>query len=576
MTGPVAPGDAIPAVSFQDMYGCDPLLRALLRRWLGEGAYEDVHVRFSAMGRVAADATPLSALADKQRPRLVTHDARGTRVDRVEYHPAYRALVRMAYGAGVVGVKYEDAFLSRHRPVRHLVGFTLGYLFGETELSLYCPICMTDGVGRVLERHAADDPVAQDTIRHLASTDPAGLWQGAMFLTERQGGSDVGANVVQARQEGGRWFLSGEKWFCSNVDAEAILVLARMPGEGVETGTRGLGLFLVLRHRPADNGARIRIHRLKDKLGVASMATGEVTLEDVEAYLIGGAGEGFKQMAEMLNLSRLYNSVAAVAAMRRATIEALAYGRGREAFGSTLDGLPLWRASMADLIAETLGALLLVFETVRRLDAADNGSKDSESLVRLLTPTAKAVTGKLTTFTVSECMELVGGNAYIEEHIMPRLLRDAQVLPIWEGTTNILALDALRAMAKTDARATLHRRITQALATYETEALPPLRDAGLLEGVRSDVRALEVYEARMAKADPDDQQRAARGWIDRAARTLTKALLLEASTFHGVGEVAIAAARRIHARSSPTQPVAGGYSPMLDGTEGPLLDSWLA
>src|SRR5262249_34663904 len=160
----------------------------------------------------------------------------------------------------------------------------------------------------------------------------------------------------------------GEKWFCSNVNAEAILALARMPGG--PPGTAGLGLFLVLRERPEGNSSTIVIRRLKEKLGVRSMATGEVRFEGTEAFLLGGIGEGFVRMAELRTLSRLYNAVASVAATRRATLEALSYGAARRAFGRRLFDLPLWRATMADVVAEGLGAFCLTFDAVRALDRA--------------------------------------------------------------------------------------------------------------------------------------------------------------------------------------------------------------
>src|SRR5262249_20565596 len=207
----------------------------------------------------------------------------------------------------------------------------------------------------------------------------------------------------------------------------------------------------------------IVIRRLKEKLGVRSMATGEVRFEGTEAFLLGGIGEGFVRMAEMLNLSRLYNAVASVAAIRRATLEALSYGAARRAFGRRLFDLPLWRATMADVVAEGLGAFCLTFDAVRALDRADGGDEEARRLVRLLIPMAKVVTGKLAVPLVSESMEAIGGNAYIEESILPRLLRDCQVLPIWEGTSNILSLDVLRACRREGSHEALFARVRRAL-----------------------------------------------------------------------------------------------------------------
>ena len=553
----------IPAPSFSNLFQADPLAERIWPYWLGETPYAELREHFDSMGERGARAQPLSMRADKEGPRLITHDAQGRRVDRVEYHPDYHQLEELAYGGGVVAIKYEQDFLASHRSRRHLVGFGAGYYFAQSEIGLFCPICMTDGVGRVLERHASGK-VIEDTLRHLAARKREELWQGAMFLTEKQGGSDVGANAVTARQEGERWLLSGDKWFCSNVDAEAILALARMP-EG-PPGTKGLGLFLILREIPAGNGATIRIHRLKEKLGVRSMPSGEVTLEDTEGYLIGGEGEGFKQMAEMLNLSRLYNSVASIAAMRRAILEALAYGGERRAFGKRLWELPLWRSGMADLVAEQLGAFVLVFEAVRALDRADNGDQEAHTLVRLLIPMVKALTGKLGVFGVSEAMEAIGGNAYIEESILPRLLRDCQVLPIWEGTTNILTLDAMRAMQKERSHEAFLARAARALESAGSSS-----GNGAAEQLAGRLKALGEELKALSALTPEDQQRGARAWMESAGRLMTLALLLELGAHPPLRDEATAAFRRLNARPFGVMPLSSTEAAALADTEEVLL-----
>ncbi len=508
-------------IKFSNLLDEDPLGEEFWRNWLGSARFRQLRRHFSALGESGALATELSARADKQGPTLETHDARGLRIDRVVHHPDYHELEKLSYGRGIVGIKYDPEFLAKHREFRHLVGFGAGYYFAQSEIGLYCPICMTDGVGRVLERRpeGPQTPLYDTTIAHLATSDLSKLWQGAMFLTERQGGSDVGANAVTATPHGERWLLNGDKWFCSNVAADAILALARMPGGA--PGTKGLGLFLALRQNPAGNSATIRIHRLKDKLGVRSMATGEVTFENTEAFLIAGENEGFKQMTEMLNLSRLYNAVASVAGMRRALLEALKYGSGRKAFGHKLDELPLWRAAMADLVAEHLGIFALVFETVRALDAADNGDETARKLMRIAIPMAKALSGKLAVFAVSEAMEAIGGNAYIEESILPRLLRNCQVLPIWEGTTHILTLDALRAIQKEGSREALFARIRLALDRAEGIDIAPLQTR-----LAADIERLDT----LLKLPDELQQREARQWLESVGRTFTLALLLENAT----------------------------------------------
>lgn len=556
-------GSNIPRVEFANLFEEDGVGEQFFEWWMGS-AFREVREHFAAMGESGALATPLSARADKESPTLLTYDERGERISRVVHHPDYHRLEELSYGRGIVAVKYDPVFLANHRARRHLVGFGAAYYFAQTEMGLFCPICMTDGVARVLELYGSG-PAAKEAIGRLTTRDLSKLWQGAMFLTERQGGSDVGTNRVTARKEEGRWFLNGDKWFCSNVGAEAILALARMPGG--PSGTAGLGLFLVLRHRPEGNERAIVIRRLKEKLGVRSMATGEVTFLETEATLVGGIGEGFKQMAEMLNLSRLYNAVGSVAAMRRAALEALAYGAQREAFGQRLWNLPLWRSTMADVVAETLGAFLLAFEAVRALDRADAGDPDARRLARILIPMAKILCGKLAVQMVSESMEAIGGNAYIEESILPRLLRDCQVLPIWEGTSNILSLDVMRANRREQTQESFFARAGEAVGSARRDPTLAALAGQVQERLGKDARYLERLEAQ----SPENQQRGARQWVETAGRTMTLALLLEAARHPPLHSVAVAALRRLSARPYATMAAMSLEAAALADTEEALL-----
>jgi alkylation response protein AidB-like acyl-CoA dehydrogenase len=491
----------IPEAPTDSYWSASPDFQSLCKRKLDSAAYAWAEPQLAAMGeRAAREVAPLAAIADLERPRLVTHDRRGDRISRVEYHPAYREMERIAYGSGMIAMKYQT---HEHSAVAPMVGFALGYLFAMAEAGLYCPVCMTDGVARVLSRYGSHEQ-SMAVVPHLTSTDPATLWTGGMFLTERAGGSDVGANETVARQQpDGSWRLTGHKWFCSNVDAEAVLVTARPEGAG--EGTRGLRTFLLLtRENPG-----FVIERLKEKLGVRSMATGEVTLTDARAEEVGG----FAAMAEMLNLSRLYNSVASVGVIGRAVYEARHYIERRQAFGRPIIEWPLAQETFFDIEAEHIGALLLTFEAIDALCRADAGDGDAARLLRFLTPITKAVTGKLAVPCVSEAMELIGGNGYIEESPLPRLLRDAQVLPIWEGTTNILVLDALRVMNKDGSQELLLSRVRKHFP----------RDADAL-----------AYT--LASLDEHDS----RCWIDRLARLYELVLLIEA----GHGEYADRLARR--------------------------------
>jgi acyl-CoA dehydrogenase len=482
----------IPDLPNESYWTASPDFRALCARKLSPAAFAWAEPQLATMGeRAAKEVAPLAAIADREQPRLITHDTRGERICRVDYHPAYREMERIAYGSGMVAMKYTTHEHSHEAP---FAGFALGYLFAMAESGLYCPLCMTDGVARVLTRHGTDEQVMR-VVPHLTSTDPATLWTGGMFLTERAGGSDVGANETIARkQTDGTWRLSGHKWFCSNVDAEAVLVTARADGAG--EGTKGLRTFLLLTR----NNPGVRIERLKNKLGVRSMATGEVTLDEAVAEEVGGFGA----MTDMLNLSRLYNAVASVGVIGRAVYEARHYIEERHVFGRPIIEWPLAQETFFDLEAEQVAAMLLTFETVETLCRADRGDDDAARLLRILTPIVKAVTGKLAVPCVSEGMELIGGNGYIEDSPMPRLLRDAQVLPIWEGTTNILVLDALRVINKDGSHELLLSRVRKQFPR-ETDALAYM----------------------LASLDEHD----ARGWIDRVARLYELTLLIEAG--HG-------------------------------------------
>lgn len=558
----------IPDIKFANLFLEDPLADSFWPYWLGKKEFQELREAFVDMGKRGAEATPLSARADKLSPVLKTHNSQGHRTSTVEYHPDFKALQELAYGGGIISRKYDPQFLKQYGHIRHLAGFGIGYYFAQTEMSLYCPICMTDGLGRVIERNASEE-IKEEVLKHIGAKDFASLWQGAMYLTERQGGSDVGTNSVVAKKSEERWFIRGDKWFCSNVDADAILVLARIMDENgvTQPGTKGLGLFLVLRKVPLGNSNAITIHRIKDKMGVRSMPTGEVALEDAEAYLIGGAGEGFKLMTEMLNMSRLYNSIASVAAMRRSVLEALAYGDQRIAFDKPLWELPLWRASMSDLIAEHLGAMHLVFSVTKYLDQADRGDKVAEFMARLLTPMSKAFTGKLAVFTASESMEAIGGNAYIEEHIMPRILRDSQVLPIWEGTTNILALDAIRVLKKYGMSSYYHHLQGIVETCSASSGGPSIVD--LKKRIAEEQKFLE----KVLAASEEDQQRSAIEWLHRAARTYILTRLLEASQAPSMKAVSEAAYCRLWVRPVATTPLASVDAPGLKDTENVLLNS---
>ncbi|MGW6400832.1 acyl-CoA dehydrogenase family protein [Streptomyces sp. NPDC055134] len=436
----------------------DPALRPLLDRVLSAEDRARVEPLLTELGALAAgDLDRQAALADANPPRLVQYAPGGERVDEIEYHPAHDRAAAIAYEEfGLAAMSHRPGVHGWPSKVPHTVKYALSYLYVQSEFGMACPLSMTDSAARILrlfdpERYAAE-------IAALSSTDPGLRATGAMFMTEKQGGTDVGLTETVATDRGAHWTLTGKKWFASNPGADVILTLARVPGQG--EGTRGLGMFLVPRLRPDGTRNAIRIDRLKDKLGSKSIASGEVTLEEAYATPVGQLAGGFRQMAEMLNVSRLSNAMRATALMRRAVRESVDHTRVRHVFGKPLFEQPLMRATLLPMIIDTEGALALVLEAAARLTAADEGAADGEGgaareLVRVLTPLAKHTLCKRARTVTGEAMEIRGGNGYIEDWVNPRLVRDAHLGSIWEGSSNVIALDVLRCMRRQDAHRTL-------------------------------------------------------------------------------------------------------------------------
>lgn len=508
---PYLPSEPLPG---EDWFADDPALSRFLRKRLPATVWEPLEKRLSALGQAApAEVDPLAREADRNGPTLADD---GT----VVLSKSYREIQRLAREHEVFTLNWRSLGGAAHAP--RLATFGLGYLFSQAEAGYYCPACMTDGAAFVLERHAPD--LATRYLPRLVQTKAQGAYEGAMFLTERAGGSDVGATeTVADHAPDGSWRVTGDKWFCSNTNAECILALARMP-EGAP-GTRGLGLFLIPSHLPdgSPNPGLLR-RRLKEKLGVRSMATGEVDLRDAYAELVAGEGHGFKAMAEMVNLSRLYNAVTSVAIARRALREGQKNGVWRNAFGKPLREHALYTRAVASLALDVRGALYFVLDTADAFDKAADGDSKSYRLLRALTPLAKAETARLSVRAASEACEMLGGNGYIEEWVTPRLLRDAQVLPIWEGTGNIQALDFMRACRKDGAaqalvddslrllekRGDLGARLTEAWHDWASDAASPAsEDEQQMSAARLLTAAYHLRCATLLAADATNETTAA-------------------------------------------------------------------
>jgi acyl-CoA dehydrogenase len=403
------------------------------------------------MGRAAAaELQEWGDICERQPAFLRGFDGWGNRIDDVVYPDAWRRIAAVAASSGLVALPYESEALARAGADVRVLQAALGYLFAPSTATYLCPVAMTDGAARVLADGGTDGP-GRSTLARLLARDPEQAWTSGQWMTERHGGSDVGRNVVVAQRDGDGWRLSGQKFFCSNIGCEVAIALARP--QGAPPGTRGLALFLVPRRTPDGRPNRYGIDRLKDKLGTRAMATGEVTLDGAYAELIGAPDRGFAQMTAMLNITRLHNAVTAAATMRRALMLATAYAGRREAFGRRVDQLPLHKEVLAELTVQADGALCLTMRMAQLLGRLETGVAASAEvpLFRVGISLAKLYTAKQAVLVASEAIECFGGLGYMEDTGLPRLLRDAQVLPIWEGTTSVLALDALRALRKPDA-----------------------------------------------------------------------------------------------------------------------------
>lgn len=452
---PSGSGLIAPDTTGMNFYRADEALQDLLRIHLPEKLFRHIDPHLDRLGGLAGGhLDDCARLADRHGPVLHHRDRFGRDRQWIEYHPAYRELERAAYGEfGIHAMSHRKGILGWPDTYPAVAKHAFTFLFNQAEFGLGCPINVTDGAARLLSRFG-DEALKAKYFDGLTQTDMARLTQGGQFMTEKEGGSDVGTLATVAVQEGDHWRLHGEKWFCSNADAEVVMLLARP--EGAVGGTRGVGLFLMPRHLDDGSPNRYRIVRLKDKLGTRSMASGEIKLEGAIAYAVGRLDRGFVQMAEMVNWSRLSNGVKSAALMRRAHHDAGTVAANRVVFGHLIADLPLARRQLMKIMLPTEQAISMSFLTADALDRAETGSQDAAALLRMLTPTLKYRATRDARKVCGDALEMRGGIGYIEEFATPRLLRDAHLGSIWEGTGNIVALDAVkRAVGRHGAEAAL-------------------------------------------------------------------------------------------------------------------------
>ena len=428
-----------------NQYTEDWLLRGLLARLMPAGRLEALGPELDEMGEMAGGKFYSMQLADRlNEPRLIRWDAWGNRIDRIELTRVWREAEPVAARFGLVGRGYESA----RGEFARLEQFALAYLFIPSTDFFGCPLAMTDGAARILA-DSGNQALAERALGRLTSRAPETFWTSGQWMTETPGGSDVGNTETVARQdETGQWRLHGRKWFTSAATSQMALTLARP--EGAPDGSKGLALFYI---EPRDSAGRlqnIEILRLKDKLGTRKLPTAELMLNGAPAVPVSGLDLGVSGIAPMLNITRTWNAVTACSLMTRGLALAGDYARKRRAFGKYLIDHPLHRTTLARLAARRAVATCIVFEQIHLLGQVENDIAGADrDLLRLLIPVNKLATAREAIDISSEVLEAFGGAGYVEDTGLPMLLRDSQVLSIWEGTTNVLSLDLLRALAAT-------------------------------------------------------------------------------------------------------------------------------
>ena len=524
----------------------DPVLQSYLRERIPADLWPGFESELRDMGALAGgDLYALGMATRGQEPALRSWDPWGNRVEHIELTDLWKRAAPIAHERGLIATAYER----KHGQYSRILQMALVHLFAPSTGVFACPLAMTDGAAKTLSV-AGNTVLAERALPRLTSRDASTAWTSGQWMTERTGGSDVAISetVAKAVAVGNGTFsdtapfgLWGTKWFTSATTSQMALTLGRP--EGNPPGGGGLALFYVETRNDQGEMQGIRINRLKEKLGTRMVPTAELGLEGARAWPVVGTKDGIKQITPMLNVTRMWNSVAAVAGMRRAIALAHDYARRRVAFGSPLREKALHVDTLATITAESHGAFLLAFRVVELLGREETGQATPVELelLRVLTPVCKLTTGKQAVAVASETLEAFGGAGYIEDTGLPELLRDAQVLPIWEGTTNVLSLDLLRAISRGPGLEAFGREIARATEKAHASL------AAETEAARVAFTHAERWLASALALGPAALETGARRLALTMGRTIELALLVEQASLElarGPSRAA-AAARRL-------------------------------
>jgi len=442
----------------------DRTLRLALERLLPRDVFIHASASLDRLGeRAVTELATLGDQAETNPPKLVPFNAWGRRIDHIQVDPAFERLVRIGQEEGLVALPYEAPYGAHSR----IVQAGLINLFDPVTAVASCPLTMTDGAAWLLKKH--DPALAARYLPRLTARTNG--WTSGQWMTEKEGGSDVSrTSTIYQQHEDGTFRLTGTKWFTSATSADLAMVLAR-PAYG-DAGSAALSLFLVELRRPDGEWNNIRVRRLKDKMGTKALPTAELELDGAVATPVGGLGKGVAKIASVLNIARLWAALAGPAAVGHLLGLARDYAHRREVFGKRLSQHPMHTAWLAQITAEYEAMIGLCMETASAVGHAEHGS--NSALARLLTPLTKLSCARQGIWGTSELIESFGGAGYVEDTGLPRVFRNAHVHAIWEGTTNVLAHDVLRALANRSIGEAWLEHISRKLAGITHGELDPI------------------------------------------------------------------------------------------------------
>jgi acyl-CoA dehydrogenase len=492
-----------------DYYDTDDNLRRTLRAYLPEPVMRWAEEPLRELGgRAGTELVRRADVYDATGHTLVRYDKLGRDVSRVAYHPDWLTSLDEVFDFGLVGWNHDPARLGQYGRAPYPLLVAFAYLVGQADMALCCPLILAHGTVAVLQQFAGPE-LRDELLPSIVAASGARRLQVAQVTTEITGGSDVGATRTVARADGtGRWRLTGEKWFASNIGADLIVTLARV--DETLPGTKGLGMFVVPRLRRDGSPNAVSIRRLKDKMGTIGVPTGELLFLDAEAIPIGDLGRGFRYMAEMLNHSRFWTAAGSVGIMRRCLLEAATYTARRASFGTTLDHFPMMRERLVWLDVDLTGTLSLLMHTAAALEESATGGAPADHLrFRTLASVVKYRSGEQCVDFARAAIELIGANGYVGTFGTPRLLRDAQINTIWEGTSNICALDLWRAITRERGHEPVLDHCAQLVAGLATK---PARRVG--EAASRAVKDAREVIAALAEASRSRQEQQARRLAD--------------------------------------------------------------